>query len=84
MAKVTLNQIDQKIDDLRELVKSHIERDERTFDKIWNHLDGTEETPGLKTRLDRLEQKETGRAKHLAMLWAAIPTVHGILRWLYK
>lgn len=84
MSKVTLNSLDQKLSDLIDLVKSHVERDEKMFDKIWDHVDGTPEHPGLVTRLDRLEQKEASRTKHIATLWAAIPVVHGLLRWIIK
>lgn len=84
MSKVTLTQIDQKLSDLTDMVKLHIERDEKHFDKLWDRLDGTAEHPGLNTRLDRLEQKEVSRTKHFATLWAAIPVIHGILRWILK
>lgn len=84
MSKVTLSQIDQKLDDLKEFFKAHAESDDKHFEKLWNRIDGTESTPGITTRIDRLEQKEASRTKHLAALWGAIPAIHGIMRWLLK
>jgi hypothetical protein len=72
MSKVTLNSLDQKLNDLMDLVKAHVEKDERMFDRLWDHLDGTAEHPGMKTRLDRLEQVNIEHKDHSKMIKTAL------------
>lgn len=72
MAKANLDTIDQKLNNLIELVQKHIERDERQFDKLWDHLDGNLDHPGLLTRIFSLEQTNREHKDHSKMIKTAL------------
>ena len=78
MIKVTLQTLDQKLDFLLESMRDHIRADETHFQKIGDVIDGNG-TPGMKTRMDRIEQVEASRKWHIRTLWAAIVT--GVCTW---
>ena len=70
--KVTLAVLGQRMDDLTELVKSNIEKTEYTFKEIQESLDGCDEYPGVRGRLDRVEQSENTKRRHLGYVWGAL------------
>ena len=70
--RVTLALIGQKLDILSEDLRKHMNEDHKMFTDIRESLDGCDEYPGVRGRLDRLEQSKTSRDKHF---WA----IYGIL-----
>lgn len=81
--KVTLATLDQKLDALHEMVKGHIEQDEKKFEKLGEILYGNG-TPdkGLITQVDRLNVAEGKRAWHLRALWTAVTMT--FVTWAYQ
>lgn len=81
--KVTLATLDQKLDALHEMVKGHIEQDERKFEKLGEILYGNgDPNKALITKVDRLEVAEGKRAWHLRALWTAVTAT--FVTWAYQ
>lgn len=81
--KVTLATLDQKLDSLHELVKGHVEQDEKKFEKLGELLYGNgNPDKGLITKVDRLEVAEGKRAWHLRALWTAVTAT--FVTWAYQ
>lgn len=70
--KITLAEIGRRLDSLIALVTSHAADDKAQFAEFHALLLGRDETPGLKGRLDRLEQTEASRRWHVRALWTAL------------
>lgn len=81
--RVTLDVLGSKMDNLIALVESPVESDERRFQSLHQLLEGLDDRPGLKGRLDRLEQAEGRRTWHIRTLWGAVSTgaVGALLAW---
>lgn len=77
----TLESVETKLDLLVDLVKAHLADDKAAFDHLEEMLNGNGQ-PGLKTRLDRLEQTEEGRRWNLRTIWAALVAI--IVGWAFK
>lgn len=82
--RVTLALVGAKLDTLTELVKAHIAKDELLFKQIYDTLDGVGKDPGIRGRVDRLEQTEEGRRWHFRTLWSlavgtAVSVIAGFL-----
>ena len=72
MAKIVTNQVLlTELNNLTSLIQKHMDSDEKHFDQIYSFLDGNGK-PGLKTRIDRMEQLEVNRKWHLGYLWTAM------------
>jgi hypothetical protein len=69
--QITNEVLATKIDYLTDLVSKHIDRDDERFDKLFGTLDGNGQ-PGLKTRLDRLEQAEASRKEYKGTITASV------------
>ena len=69
------NQVLEAIEELKELLQRHTEADDRNFRELRSLLEGNDTTLGIKIRIDRLEQIQTGRVRQLGYLWSAIATV---------
>jgi len=50
----------QKMDELSKDIKEHCQKDDDRFEHIQESLDGCNEDPGLRGRLDRIEQQMKG------------------------
>lgn len=70
--KVTLAVLGSKMDILTDLFKAHAKSDENLFQDIRESLDGCDEYPGVRGRLDRLEQKEKSRSKHVYVIYTSL------------
>lgn len=71
MATVTLKSLDQKLDDLKELMKDHIAEDRTKHAIVDQHS----------IAVDRLQQVEANRVWHIRALWVAIMAALG--GWLF-
>ena len=81
--KVTLATLDQKLDALHEMVKNHVESDERKFEKFGELLYGNgNPDKGLIMQVDRLNVAEGKRAWHLRALWTTVTA--GFVTWAYQ
>ncbi len=69
--KVTLASLDQKLDDLKELMKDHIKTDDAKHAIVDQHT----------IAVDRLQQIEANRIWHIRALWVAIMAAVG--GWLF-
>ena len=82
--RVTLVLLGHKLDTLISQVSDHMHEDSRMFKDIRESLDGCDEYPGVRGRLDRLEQSKKSRDKHFwaiyGLLISAALTL--ALRWL--
>ena len=79
--KVTLATLDQKLDYVLSKLEEHANQDRLDFTNIHTALDGNG-SPGLKMRVDRLEQIESNRKWHIRALWSAMVT--GVVGYFLK
>ena len=79
-SKVTLALACQKIDTLASSIETHIEEDSKLFADIREALNGCDEYPGVRGRLQRLEDVEASRKWHIRALWAA--GTGAVISWL--
>jgi CRISPR/Cas system-associated endonuclease Cas1 len=70
--RITLALVAQKIDQLSAMVEQHVQRDDRQFDAMREALEGLQDRPGLKGRIDRLEQAQASRSWQFRALWTAL------------
>ena len=70
--KVTLAIIGHKVDTLADQVTQHMQEDRALFKEIREALDGCDEYPGVRGRLDRLEQSSKARDKHFWAIYGAL------------
>lgn len=70
--KVTQALIYAELQNIKAVLDEHTKVDNQNFQELRQLFEGTNGTPGIKIRLDRIEQKETSRGKHLAYLWSAL------------
>jgi hypothetical protein len=68
---VTLESLDQKLDNLKELMTDHISEDRSKHLIVDDHT----------IHLDRLEQIEANRRWHIRALWTAM--IAGAVGWLF-
>ena len=80
--RITLEEIGRRLDSLIALVTTHSADDKVQFAEFHRLILGLDDSPGLKGRLDRLEQTEQARRWHVRALWAAIGGV--AVAWLTK
>ena len=69
--KVTLTRLSDKLDNILEVLTLHVSDDKAQFTEFRALLVGMDDRPGLKGRLDRLEQVESNRRWHIRSLWGA-------------
>jgi len=74
----------EKIDQLTDLVRTHVTADEKHFVAIGDFINGNGSV-GAKTRIDRLEQAEKSRTFHVRTIWAAlVSTIVGVaVNWVW-
>jgi hypothetical protein len=78
MAKVTNEVLDAKLTYLTGLIEKHVETDNAMFKEIRESLDGDDEYPGVRGRLDRLELA----TKELPGLYLLKTKIHGVIIFL--
>lgn len=71
-SRVTLALIGQKLDTLSDQVIKHMAEDAKLFADIKESLDGCDEYPGVRGRLDRLEQAKKTWDKHFWVLYTVM------------
>ena len=69
--KMTLTRLGDKLDTILNMLTLHVADDKAQFTEFRSLLVGMEDKPGMKGRLDRLEQTEASRRWHIRSLWAA-------------
>ena len=70
--KITQALIYAELQTIKKTIEDHTVRDDTNFQELRRHFDGTEAAPGFKVRIDRIEQIEQGRKRHLGYVWSAI------------
>ncbi len=80
--KVTLTRLSDKLDNILNVLTLHVADDKAQFTEFRAVLLGLEDKPGLKGRLDRLEQTESNRRWHIRSLWGAF--IAGGIALLFK
>ena len=80
--KMTLTRLGDKLDTILNMLTVHVADDKAQFTEFRTLLLGLEDKPGLKGRLDRLEQTEASRRWHIRLLWSTI--VGGVVTLLFK
>lgn len=69
-----LIRIEEQHKHLVTMLTGHIEQEEGWQEQMGEALNGNGK-PGIKTRLDRLEQFHSGLVKHFMLIWGAVLTV---------
>jgi len=78
--RVTLSRIDDKLENVLDLLRGHIDDDNKRFGKVDGNFEKVQNVilgngkPGLITRLDRLEQTEAVRKWVIRALVGAVCT----------
>ena len=57
---------------IRKVIEDHTVADSANFLELRRLLEGGDAAPGMKIRMDRLEQNEQRRRSHRAYIWSAI------------
>ena len=63
------------LQEIKEVLHRHTEADDRNFRAIRSLLEGEDDRPGMKIRLDRIEQRAFERKNNIKYLWAAVSTL---------
>lgn len=72
--RVSLQSLSDKLELIHADVKDHIRDDTAMFRKIQESLDGCDEYPGVRGRLDRLEQTASRQKNYWKVLMTAVTT----------
>lgn len=75
--RVTQALIYTELQTIKETLKAHSETDMQNFRELRQLLEGSDAAPGIKIRVDRLEQVESTKKYHIGYLWAAVITTLG-------
>mgnify|MGYP001589020530 FL=1 len=79
-SKVTLALVCQKLDSHTAILEEHVKKDEK-FQAEWlEAMNGCDEYPGLRGRLQRVEDVEASRKWHIRSLWATATAA--VISWL--
>lgn len=73
--KVTQALIYAELQALKEMIKEHSAKDIGNFEDLRALLEGTPAVPGMKIRLDRVEQREASRQRHIGYVVAALTAI---------
>ena len=66
------NQVLETLQEIKEIIQRHTEADDRNFKELRALLDGTDASPGIRMRVDRIEQAAAARSSQFKYLWSAI------------
>jgi hypothetical protein len=75
--KVTQALIYAEIVHIREQIEEHTKQDNQNFQELRRHFEGTDTAPGIKIRVDRIEQAAQMKTRHFAYLWSFLLVVAG-------
>ena len=70
--KVTQALIYAELMNIKRTIAAHTEQDNANFQELKSYIEGTPSTPGIKIRVDRIEQAEVVKKRHFGYVWAAI------------
>lgn len=70
--KVTQSLIYQELQTIKETIQAHSETDNNNFRELRQILEGSESAPGMKIRLDRIEQREEGKRRQFGYVWSML------------
>ena len=74
--KITMALISTKLDDLSELLSGHITKDESFHTSLQVAINGVDDYPGLRGRLDRLERSNATMNR---VLWVFLSALVGLV-----
>lgn len=60
------------------LIYQELQNVSKTVGELKDALEGTPSAPGLKIRIDRLEQSEQTKRRHFGYLWSAVAALAGV------
>ena len=70
--KVTQALIYAELQIIKDTLRIHSDTDMHNFRELRQLLEGTEDTPGIKIRVDRLEQAELSKQRNFNYLWMIV------------
>lgn len=75
--KVTQALIYSELQTISKTLTDHTAMDAKNFQELRLLLEGTDTAPGMKIRVDRLEQSALGKARHFQYVWSALLVLAG-------
>lgn len=88
--RVTQALIYQELQAIKETIKQHSEVDNNNFRELTEDfrglrqiLEGSDASPGMKIRIDRIEQIEAGRKRQFGYVWTVITLMLGAVLSLF-
>ena len=69
------NAVLEGLNEIKEIIQRHTEADDRNFKELRSLFDGTDAKPGLRMRIDRIEQASLNKSNQLKYVWSAIGTI---------
>lgn len=69
------NQVMETLNEIKEIIQRHTEADDRNFKELRSLFDGTDANPGLRMRIDRIEQAALAKHSQFKYVWSAIATI---------
>lgn len=70
--RITQSLIYQELISIKEKLEAHSKMDTDNFQELRALLEGTPQTPGMKIRVDRLEQDQIAKRRHFGYLWTIV------------
>ena len=70
--KVTQALIYAELMNIKQTIAAHTEQDNANFQELKSYIEGTPSTPGIKIRVDRIEQEGLIKRRHLGYLWTVV------------
>ena len=69
------NAVLEGLNEIKEIIQRHTEADDHNFRDLRALFDGTDANPGLRMRIDRIEQASFNKSNQLKYVWSAIATI---------
>jgi len=69
------NAVLEGLNEIKEIIQRHTEADDRNFKELRSLFDGTDANPGMRMRIDRIEQASLNKHNQLKYVWSAIATI---------
>jgi hypothetical protein len=77
--KVTQGLIYQELQSINKVLTEHTKADNENFRELRQLFEGTTEAPGIKVRVDRLEQETIIKRRHFGYVWGALVAIAAAL-----
>lgn len=75
--RVTQSLIYQELQTISQTLAEHTVADAKNFHELRQLLEGTDTAPGMKIRVDRLEQSELAKKRYFQYVWAVMVVMIG-------